>query len=32
MKDKSYFTIWDEEKQDVVAFYGKIPPVFIETA
>lgn len=29
-KDKSYFTIWDEEKQDVVAFYGKIPPVFVE--
>lgn len=29
-KEKSYFTIWDEEKQDVVAFYGKIPPVFVE--
>lgn len=31
-REKSYFTVWDEDKQDVVAFYGEIPPVFIEIA
>ena len=29
--DKSYLTIWDEEKQQIISVFGSLPPAYDES-